>query len=367
MRILYLTNYPSPYKVDFFNELGKHSELTVLFENKPSEREGRKLTWFKTNFDNFQGIYLTPTLCRHGTNLISLSVKKYLVQDYDAIIVGMYSTGSAIFAIKFMQFHRISYYISTDGGIAKTRKGLREAFKKSLISKAYGFFSPSKASDEYLMSYGACKEKIHRYSFTSLMKADILPNIISASEKSRLRIELGMPNKPIILGVGQFIHRKGWDILIKGASSLQNYEIYIIGGIVTPEYETMVRLAKVSNIHFVDFMSKEKLAKYYKASDIFVLPTREDIWGLVINEAMAYGLPVISTNRCIAAIELIKDGENGFIIPVEDSLTMVARISEILSSPEKLVAFKKNALSTIGHHSIEEVAMQHICTLKNVP
>ena len=51
------------------------------------------------------------------------------------------------------------------------------------------------------------------------------------------------------------------------------------------------------------------------AADVFVMPTREDIWGLVINEAMAYGLPVVSTDKCIAALELVKNGRNGYIIP----------------------------------------------------
>ena len=50
---------------------------------------------------------------------------------------------------------------------------------------------------------------------------------------------------------------------------------------------------------------------YYQAADMLVFPTREDIWGLVINEAMANGLPTVSTDKCVAALEMIKQGENG--------------------------------------------------------
>lgn len=54
------------------------------------------------------------------------------------------------------------------------------------------------------------------------------------------------------------------------------------------------------------------------AADIFVHPTREDIWGLVVNEAMAKGLPVITTDRCVAGLELIKNESVGRIVPVEN-------------------------------------------------
>ena len=53
------------------------------------------------------------------------------------------------------------------------------------------------------------------------------------------------------------------------------------------------------------------------ASDLFVLPTREDIWGLVINEAMSFGLPIITTRKCIAGTELITDGENGYLLEAD--------------------------------------------------
>ena len=56
----------------------------------------------------------------------------------------------------------------------------------------------------------------------------------------------------------------------------------------------------LTNVHFVGFKTKEQLEDYYRAADLFVLPTREDIWGLVVAEAMAYGLGVITTNRCNA-------------------------------------------------------------------
>ena len=61
-------------------------------------------------------------------------------------------------------------------------------------------------------------------------------------------------------------------------------------------------------------MKKPELATYYQAADLFVFPTREDIWGLVINEALSFGLPVITTRKCVAGVEMIKEGVNGSIV-----------------------------------------------------
>ena len=108
------------------------------------------------------------------------------------------------------------------------------------------------------------------------------------------------------------------------------------------------------NIHFVDFMPKKDLANYYKAADIFVLPTREDIWGLVVNEAMSYGLPVVTTNKCVAGSEMIVNGENGYIVPVENSDALkAAMISSFDISAE-------NVLRTAKNYSIEEMVQCHI-------
>ena len=108
--------------------------------------------------------------------------------------------------------------------------------------------------------------------------------------------------------------------------------IYIVGGEPTEEYLQMRASLGLGNVHFVGFQKKEALSRYYRAADLFVLPTREDIWGLVINEAMAYGLPVITTDRCVAGLDLVEEGVNGSIVPVEDAAALAGKMKELLSS-----------------------------------
>ena len=107
-------------------------------------------------------------------------------------------------------------------------------------------------------------------------------------------------------------------------------------------------------------MSAEKLREYYRAADIFAFFTREDIWGLVVNEAMANGLPVVSTDRCIAAVELIRNGENGYVIPTEDVEAMSRAVNSILENPELRNKMAENALQKIREqYTIENMAEEH--------
>ena len=173
--------------------------------------------------------------------------------------------------------------------------------------------------------------------------------------------------KKIAITVGQFIHRKGFDVLLNAWSKCdKEYELYIIGAAPTKEYLDIKEKLHMENVHFEGFKTKEELKCYYKAADLFVFPTREDIWGLVVNEAMAHGLPVITTDKCVAGLELIKDGENGYIVPVENPDELAMRINELLSDDWLQEKMAKNNLQKIRRYTVEDMAIEHIRTLENI-
>ena len=167
--------------------------------------------------------------------------------------------------------------------------------------------------------------------------------------------------KKIAITVGQFIHRKGFDLLLQAwAKCDKTYELYIIGANPTKEYLALKENLHLENVHFEGFKTKEELKQYYQAADLFILPTREDIWGLVINEAMANGLPVITTNRCVAGMELIQNGENGYIVPVENVELLAQRINELLGNDSLRQRMAQNSLERIQRYTIEAMAMEHM-------
>ena len=189
---------------------------------------------------------------------------------------------------------------------------------------------------------------------------------VSKEEKAGLREELGIEEPLVVVSVGQFIHRKGYDVLLNSCVGLnKDIGVYIIGSEPTEEYTAFKKQHNLDNVHFVGFKKKDELKKFYSAADLFVLPTREDIWGLVINEAMAYGLPVITTDKCIAGMELV-DKNNGAIVPVEDSIALQNAIVDILSDNDKLHSMAVVSSDRIRKYTIEEMAKVHADIIKEI-
>lgn len=353
MRVLFQTNIPSPYRVDFFNELGKYCDLTVLFESHSAK--DRDVAWSANRMKNFTPIYLKGK--RVGTaEAICPSIIKYLSKKkYDVIVIGFFSSPTGMIAVEYMRIRHIPFVLSSDGGVVKNDAGIKHKIKQHFISAASAWLSTGKTTTEYLTYYGADSKQVYIYPFTSVMAEDILKQPLTITEKQEYRKLLKMEEDKVILSVGQFIYRKGYDVLLKACKQLDDsIGVYIVGGKPTEEYLNLKEQFGLEHVHFVNFMTKDKLANYYKAADLFVLPTREDIWGLVINEAMAYGLPVITTTKCVAGVEMVKDGVNGQIIPVEDVGALTKSIKNALERS------MNGAIETAKEYSIEKMALAHM-------
>lgn len=366
MRILFLTNIPSPYRVDFFEELGKSCELTVLYEKKAAA--DRDENWIKKlEGQNYKSIYLKPLWEKTDTALC-LEVKKYLnTKQYDYIVVGGYSTPTGMLAIRYMKKHDIPYWISVDGATLKEESSWKYRLKNYLLSGAAGYFSPAKKTDEWLVHYGAQKDRIHRYPFTSVKASDVLEDILEENEKDELKKELGISEKNVVLSVGQFIYRKGYDILLKAISpEMPDTGVYIIGGTITEEYRKLIEENGFLHVHFLPFMEKEKLSKYYETADLFVMPTREDIWGLVINEALAKGLSIVTSDACLAGLELVEDGVNGRVVPAENVKELRKTIlDELELGNDETRLRKENSLLKAKEYTIEKMAQSHMDVWEN--
>lgn len=362
MRVLFLTNIPSPYRVDFFNELGKYCDLTVLYERMNAS--DRNINWKASECKNFEEIYLK------GINFgkesaLCISVLKYLKKDiYDIIVVGGYSTPTGMIAIEYLRHKGIPFIMNVDGGFIKNDNKLKFTIKQHFIKSANYWLSTSDCSTEYLMYYGASPNNIFKYNFTSLKKEDMLNSPISEEEKSLLKKELNIKQDKVIISIGQFIKRKGFDTLIKSCKYIdKSIGVYIIGGEETSEYTNLVKDLNLENIYFRGFCVKDELKKFYKIADIFVFPTREDIWGLVINEAMAFGLPIITTDKCVAGLELVKES-NGRIVPIDSEEELGKSIMSIIENDEVIKNMSSESLDIIKDYTIENMARRHIDVFK---
>lgn len=356
-KVLFITNIPAPYRIDFFNELGKLVDLTVLFEAKTTSA-----TTFNYNLDrelNFTAIFLSDGDIRERT--VDWNILTFLKRGcYDHIVVTNYGYATEAVAILALKARKIPYEMELDGGVLRNESKITRAVKNLLIRGAVRYWSTGEQTDHFYERFGISKERIQRYPFSSIYEREILFRPPSAQERLEAKGRLGISKDKLVLSIGQPLHRKGYDLLIRAAALLpENTAVVVVGGKPRAEWSALMRELNVQNVSFVEFCSKEILSEYYTAADVFALPTREDVWGLVVNEAMANGLPVITTEGCVAGCEMLKDGESGFIIPCETWEPLAKHLNRLICDDALRERMSSAALVAVRGYTLEAMARAH--------
>lgn len=357
-KCLFVTNLPSPYRVDFFNELTKYFDLTVLYERDKSSERDKKWTGDSTRL--YKEKYAKVKPYKSDQSKGSGLIKAVKEEKFDFLIITNYASPSVMRLILWCVFNGVDYCLEYDGGFNKKDPILKRFIKRFLITHAKKHIDSSGQHMDYLSSLGVKKEAIFKYNFSSIKTNDILDKPLTKEQKNKIKKNLLITNSTVVLSIGQFIYRKGFDLLIQAASHLpKDIGFYIVGGEPTEEYLLLKEKYNLSNIYFVGFQNKEQLSLFYKCADLFVFPTREDIWGLVINEAMSYGLPVVSSDRCIAALEMIKPGENGYLFKSENVESLVDKLRLIIKNSNAFEKYGESSLRVARKYTIEEMALSH--------
>ena len=366
MKLLFLVNIPSPYRVAFFDELARACDLTVLYERKDaSNRDPRWITRGSTR--HYRQVILKGVRTSAESSLCVGVLRYVLDRSFDLVVLGGYSTPTAILAIAAMRAMGVRFILNADGGFIRDDPHHRRIVKRHLIGSASGWLSTGTGTTAYLQHYGADARRCMIYPFSSVLATDVAKAPASNLERNRLRAELGILHERVVLSVGRPLGWKGFDVLIR---SVRNHDkatgVYIVGGAASDELRRLVaELGLQERVVFVDFQTPEKLRKYYRAADVFATATRDDIWGLVVNEAMAQGLPVVATDRCGAALEMVADGVSGRIVPVDDVVAFGAALQEVLYDDDGRLRMGEEALATARGFTIEAMAARHLVLLES--
>lgn len=358
MKVLISSNIPSPYRWLFWNQLSEKCELSVVFESKRAKN--RNESWYSNETAHFNSIFLNGIRYGEESSASFGMAKHFLNQKYDVRVLSGYSSISEMLTIVALKLFKRKYILEIDGAIEHDESSLKRRIKGFFIRGAECYLSPSEVSDQYLIKYGAKKSQIRRYHFTSLLEKDICENPSTKTEKRELREELHISEEKVVLSVGSFIPRKGFDVLLKACIDMpQSIGCYFVGGVPTAEYLSIVEKYNLKNVHFIDHLGKEELLKYYRAADCFVFPTRYDIWGLVVNEALSQGLPVITTDQCVSGLELIENGKNGFLVATEDAAALKEKILSVMENEEMREKMRFEALKTAQKYTIEKMVDEY--------
>ncbi|MCK4377359.1 MAG: glycosyltransferase family 4 protein [Actinomycetia bacterium] len=361
-KILYISTIPSPYRVDFYNELGKYIDLTVWFaeHNEKINREWKiSEKAYNYNYEILKGITIASNINKRINYEILFKLNR---EKFDVYIVGGYALPINIFAIWWLNKNNIPFILSLDGGFYKKNNIFIEYIKKKLIFSATLHMSSGKNCTNYLQYYNVEKDKILEYPFSSVnyTKKDLKP--LSENEITNKKNKEGL-NKIVLLTIGQFIPRKGINILLKAYKDLNynNVSLLIIGGgSLKNEYLNYIKKYNIRNVIIKNFLQKDELVNYYKISDIFILPTTYDIWGLVINEAMSFGLPIITTNKCGSAIDLVKEEYNGYIFKVNDVEDLNCKLKLLIENKELRKKFSLNSKTIIIKYTIKNMVKKYL-------
>lgn len=352
VKILAFADFPSPYRVEVFKGLAKEYDMLVVFDKMSDQN--RNAAWFCKN----KGLNSISLLEEAGRMQFEKELKQ--IKKYDLVLAYDYHIKNAIRLEIDCIKNKVPYIMNLDGAFIR-KNFIKNIIKRYLVTHAAGYFASGNHAAEYFKYFGADENKIYYHPFTSLHADEVLKEPLSETEKTRYKKKLGVDKSKMVLTIGQFIHRKGFDVLLEAWNKELDESCSLVivgGGEEENQYRQYIADHNLENVQLVGFKQKEEIFEYYKAADLFVLPTREDIWGLVINEAMACGLPVISTNMCLGAVELIENGINGYIVPVNNSNELTEAMKKLLCVDSSVIGIVN--LQKITNYTYENVIKSHI-------
>ena len=351
-RIVIITNIPAPYRVDFFDYLQKHYQeykFTIVYsshneDNRSWEIEQEKMQ--NSIFLESKTIKIKKKMDMRYVH-IPWGVGKLLKELDPDVVVGSEYNPTILLALHYCKRHKMPFVSWTDGTLFSERNfGKVQLWsRKHVIRRADSYIASSSKAKEAQVYYGALEEKCH----ISYLTVDVDQYVQKPQGKGNGKI----------LCVGSLIERKGIDLLLKALSELREpYDLFIAG--TGEEKESLEKLAQElkidDKIHFLGHLNRAELLKHYADSDLFVLPTREDCFALVILEAMCSGLPIICSKYADGAYDLLENEKNGFVIDPYDTKKFRECIQRILKDKEIQKNMRKESEKIIEKFRFENVS-----------
>ena len=337
-KVLLITNIPTPYRIPLFNELheqlkNKGWKFKVIFGalGYPHRQWVINLSECKFDFETLPSRRLISfnkeKVIFTYRGLLNLIIK----EDPTIIITNAFSVATSKLWLA-SRLKKILYIIWSGAITSRQRRysKIRRMHRKLLIKRAAGFIAYGTKAKQYLADLGANPQRVEIGINT--VDTDYFnksaDKIRAAREKNN--------GKKIMIYVGHLTMGKRLDLLFRAikilAEKRNDFVLKIIGD--GPEKIKLINLAQKLDVRelisFEGFKQKENIVNYYAEADCFLFPSEYDIWGLVLVEAMAAGLPCIASIHAGATHDLIIDGFTGFAMDFENQGELSKKIEMIL-------------------------------------
>jgi glycosyltransferase involved in cell wall biosynthesis len=319
VRVALVSPEPTPYRSPLLDRVAARAEvdLTVIY----AARTVAARTW-----------KVEP---RHKSLLLSgvrlPGLRRALRHDYpltpgigralrnvrpDVVVVSGWSTFASQAAIAWSRAHGIPYLLLVEshdlGPRARWRRFVKGAVVPRLVRGAAGVLVVGTAARESVLARGARRDRVRVFANTVdiedwMERADRLPARSTDGDV-------------VVLSVGRLVPEKGLDILLRATAQTGDERLRLVIAGAGPDADRLAELAKHLGVRLElkGDLPRDALAAEYVAADIFALLSPHEPWGVVVNEAAASGLPLVLSDRVGAAYDLLRDGENGFLVPAGD-------------------------------------------------
>lgn len=332
--VTFYSDNVAPYRIQLAEGLSNYFNIRFCYQKDfDSDRND---SWLIKESKKVKLVKLKSKIIHnkaYGLSVIN-DIKK---NESDIIVFDGYGFPANGIAIIYMALLKKAYYLSVDGFyINKKNSFFKKSIKKLFFSKHAKYLCSSDVVKKYLIENFSMKtNKVCVTNFSSIHKSDILLKPIAENQKNEEKILLGLKPIKTIVAVGRFLDWKKFDLLLTVFSRISNKsQLVLIGeGPELKHYIGMTKSLNIQNCYFKNFMSYSELCKYYRAADIFVHPADGEIWGLVVNEAVSFGLPAVASSTCISGISML---DHSCIFRANDSADLENKILYAFDNIEKL-------------------------------
>jgi glycosyltransferase involved in cell wall biosynthesis len=384
VRLAYLVSHPIQYQAPLLRRIAqeKDIELTVLFGSDFSVRDykdegfGVGVKWdvpllegyqheFLPNIRDTSGVSVTSPVS-HG--IISRLRGNKAKPGFDVLWVHGYATINAMQGILAANMLGIPVLLRAESWLRdRARTGPKLAAKNL-------FFSILKRLIDATLPIGTLNSAYWTYYFGTDFPQFLMPyavdnqyfqqqSLAAVAGRAELLAELDLdPSRPVILFASKLQYRKHCDDLLEAYTRLSPgkgieplpYLVIVGDGEHRKQLESEAAATGLKSIRFCGFRNQSELPRFFDIASVFVLPSRHEPWGLIVNEVMNAGRAVIISDDVGCQPDLIEDGVQGAIFPVRDIDALTDALRRVLATPETASNMGQHALARIQHWSFEQ-------------
>lgn len=384
VRLAYLVSHPIQYQAPLLRRIAQEPgiDLTVFFGSDFSVRGYKDAGFgvdFKWDIPLLEGYdhELLPNLRDTGNANFSSPISRGIAArlrgrkgapPFDALWVHGYATVNAIHGLLAARALGIPVLLRAESWLGdRGRSGAKLALKR-------GLFHLLKRSVDAVLPIGTLNAEYWRHYFGDAVPQFPMPYAVDNAyfaqrareaqpNRAQLQAELGLdPSRPVILFASKLQPRKNCDHLIAAYARLApapsaepRPHLVIVGdGDQRPALERQAAATGLSTIRFCGFRNQSQLPRFFDLATVFVLPSRHEPWGLIVNEVMNAARPAIVSSDAGCAPDLIADGVNGCIFPPGNIDALTAALRRVLDPPGTAEAMGQRAYERIQSWSFEE-------------